>query len=272
MRSLAILLALVAAAPSAAQQTAADSPRVYELHEVEVLPRPQNAADFTSALGQAYPPHLRQAGVGGTVQVSFVVGPDGAPGDVRVVSTSDTSFNAPSVQAVSLLRFTPAQVQGRPVAVRVEQPITWRAEPEPDFTGQGVGADAPAAGDSVNGYRLSDVQTLPQLVNREAFGRMLAREYPAALRDAGEQGTVQVRFRIEVDGTVSHVTILQSTRPEFVEPTLRSIQMMRFAPARIRGRPVRVWVEQPIMWTVGGRPPRQADDRTDRPMFGRPRP
>jgi outer membrane biosynthesis protein TonB len=80
-----------------------------------------------------------------------------------------------------------------------------------------------------------------------------------------------VRFRIEVDGTVSHVTILQSTRPEFVEPTLRSVRTMRFAPARIGGRPVRVWVEEPITWTVRGRPPRQAEDRTERPMVGRPR-
>lgn len=67
MRPLAVLLALAAAVPCAAQQPSPDSNRVYELHEVEVIPQPQNAFEFRRALGRTYPPHLRDAGVGGTV-------------------------------------------------------------------------------------------------------------------------------------------------------------------------------------------------------------
>ncbi|HEX5872929.1 MAG TPA: energy transducer TonB, partial [Longimicrobium sp.] len=131
MRILPVFLAILLAAPAAAQQAAADSARVFELFEVEVMPRPQNAPEYAVALQQAYPPHLREAGTGGMVQVAFVVGADGRVGDVRVLSASDSAFGAPSVQALSLLRFSPAQVGGRPVAVRVEQPITWRVEAPP---------------------------------------------------------------------------------------------------------------------------------------------
>lgn len=378
MRSFAVLLTLAAAVPSAAQQTQADSARVYELHEVEVLPRPQNVPDFTAALQQGYPAHLRQAGVGGIVQVAFVVGPDGQPGNVRVVSTPDSSFNAPSAQAVSLLRFIPAQVQGQPVAVRVEQPITWRIETTPaaetpssevpdslvvyaaedadgwpipqnysdfqaalrelqprdmgagpssgevvvrfviDPNGQpqygqvmrsfderfnvislqavrrlrfrpaqrngapvwvwmevpvqwGQPEPAPAASaDSASGYELSDVDELPFLLNRDEFGRALGLSYPPGLRDAGREALVQVRFRIEPDGTTSNPVVTHSSDREFDAPTLRAVRMMRFFPARLNGRLVPVWAEQPIQWTVFKEPEQPMFSVPDRPMFGTP--
>ena len=361
MRLLPVLLTLASAVPSAAQQPSVDSTRVYELHEVEVLPRPQNVEDFTAALRAGYPPHLRDSGVGGTVQMAFVVRPDGHPGDIRVLSTPDPAFDAPTVQAVSLLRFTPAQVGGGAVPVRVEQPITWRAEPAPaasvpapqppdsinvydveeadvrplprnyrDFEaaleelyprelqterpgaevlvrfaidpsgwpqyghvlqssdgrfdavsleaisrlrfepaqrgGEQVwvwmevpvewaasaSASASAApGDSVNGYELAQVEELPRPVNREAFQRELMRAYPPALRAEGIDGTVQVRFRVEPDGTTSNPMVTQSTNSAFDEPTLRAIQVLRFRPAKVGGRPVRAWVEQPVQWTTG---------------------
>jgi TonB family protein len=267
MRPLAVILALAAAAPAGAQQTPPDPARVYELAEVEVLPRPQNVPDLIAALHQGYPPHLRAAGVGGTVHVAFVVGPEGQPEDVRVLSTPDSSFNTPSVQAVSLLRFTPAQVQGRPVAVRVEQPITWRVEVQPDFIGQGVRAGRPAEesaqGNAVDGYAMSEVDELPRLLNVPVFQSALARGYPMPLRAAGVSGIVQVRFRVEVDGTTTHATITRSSNSEFNAATLNAVRGLRFRPARLNGQAVRAWVEQPIEWVV---------QRTNPPMDSPARP
>lgn len=382
MRSLAVLLAL-AAVPSAAQQAPGDSARIYHLHEVEVLPQPQNAADFAAALRDGYPANLLESGVGGTVQLAFVVRPDGVPADVRVVSTPDSAFDAPSVQAVSLLRFTPAQVQGRPVAVHVEQPITWRAEPATvgatapelpdsiqvfaveeadvrplpqnltDFTAAlrelypremkaaGTGAEvlvrfavdvagqpqyahvlrstdarfdaisldavrrlrfeparraggrvwvwmevplewghprsaSAAAGDSVAGYELSAVEELPRPLNLQAFREALWREYPAALVSASATGTVQVRFLVDTDGTTSHHAVTHSTHRAFDEATIRAIRILRFAPGRVDGRPVRVWVVQPIQWSMdrGSQAFPELDPRyeRERPSFFRPPP
>jgi TonB family protein len=357
MRSLSFFLAVLAAAPAAAQPATPAADRVYELNEVEVLPRPQNGAEFTAALRQSYPQSLREAGVGGTVHVSFVLRPDGQPDDVRVLSTPDSAFNAPTTQAVTLLRFTPAQVQGRPVAVRVEQPITWRAEPVaaartapvvPDsiriyeadsvearpmpgdvrgFTTalrelypQELRAENPAAqvrvrfavdpagqprypyvvessdprfdavsleavgrlrfhpaqqegeavwvwmevplewsrhevavsGNAEDGYELSAVDALPRPVNGRVFAEALARGYPAPLRDARTSGRVVVRFLVDVDGSTSRYTVTQSTHTAFNQPTLRALQVLRFRPAMLNGQAVRVWVEQPIEWSVTG--------------------
>jgi TonB family protein len=258
MRILPVFLALLAAAPAMAQPVSPDAGRVYELAEVEVLPQPQNAAEFVAALQRSYPPSMREAAMGGTVHVSFVLGPNGQPADVRVLSTPDSSFDAPTVQAVSLLRFTPARVQGRPVAVRVEQPITWRVD-----TAAVAAADEPLASaptdalevaDVLEGaaevYELSQVEELPDILNARDFQRALRREHPGVGSHPGVQAEVQVRFRVAEDGSTSHASVTRSTDQRFNVPTLRALRVLRFRPARVENRPVKVWVELPISWAV----------------------
>ncbi|HEX2077839.1 MAG TPA: energy transducer TonB, partial [Longimicrobium sp.] len=248
MRSFLILLALVAAAPAGAQQVASSTGRVYELHEVEVLPRPQNAAEFTAALAQAYPPHLRDAGMGGTVQVAFVIGTDGEPGEVRVVSTPDSSFSGPSVQAVSLLRFSPAQVAGQPVAVRVEQPITWRAE----APARVAAADAVVVPDSIHVYPVDEADTRPLPNDLRDFTAALRRLYPHPLRATGASATVVARFAVNPDGEPQYAHVLQSSDPRFDEATVQAVLRLRFQPARRGGEPVWVWMEVPVEWSDPG--------------------
>ncbi|HEU4882816.1 MAG TPA: energy transducer TonB [Longimicrobium sp.] len=249
MRALAVFLALAltAAAPAAAQMLPPDTARIYELAEVEVLPRPRNIPVFTESLAKGYPPHLRASGVGGTVQMEFIVGPDGWPVNVRVLSSPDSSFNIPSIRAVLLLQFTPARVQGRPVFVRVEQPIIWRSEPT-----QAAGcAHRPELAEGE--YELCEVQQLPVPVNTGDFQRLLARNYPLGAADLPVAATVQVRFRVEPNGTVSAPSVIRSNDARFNDATLLMVRTLRFRPARLNGRPVAVWVEQPIQWVPPSR-------------------
>jgi TonB family protein len=258
MRIFPVFLALLAAAPAVAQPASAAAGRVYELTEVEVLPRPQNAAEFMDALRRGYPPPMREAEVGGTVHVSFVVRPNGEPQDVRVLSTPDSSFDAPTVQAVSLLRFTPAQVQGRPVAVRVEQPVTWRVDPAAVAAADQPVAAAPAdaldAAAVLEGdarvYELSQVEALPRVLNERDFQRALRQEHPRVDNHPGRQAVVQVRFRVAVDGSTSQASVTHSTDQRFNMPTLNALRVLRFRPAKVGGRPVNVWVELPVSWSL----------------------
>ncbi|HEX2079779.1 MAG TPA: energy transducer TonB [Longimicrobium sp.] len=254
MRSFLVLLALAAAAPAGAQQVAANTARVYELHEVEVLPRPQNAAEFTAALAQAYPAHLREAGVGGTVQVAFVIGADGTPGEVRVLSTPDSSFSGPTVQAVSLLRFTPAQAGGQPVAVRVEQPITWRAEPPAQVAAADAAVlpDPIVIPDSIHIYRADEVDMRPALGDLRDFTMARRRFYPHALRTTGTRATVVARFAVDPHGAPQYVHVRESSDPRFDEATLQAVLRLRFGPARRGGEPVWVWMELPVEWSDPG--------------------
>ncbi|HEU4882819.1 MAG TPA: energy transducer TonB [Longimicrobium sp.] len=358
MRILSTVFVLLIAAVPAVAQPAQDSAGVYELHQVEARPSPLNVGELLAALRQSYPPALWEAGVEGTVQLSFVVGADGSLRDVRVVSATDSAFAAPTVQAVSLLRFSPAQVGGRPVAVRVEQPIVWRAGQPPaasrapvlpdsvpvlsldsvdvrsvplnfrefeaalrayypaDLRSTGATAqvlagfaidprgepqyvqvlestdarfdqatadairrlrfqparrggapvwvwmevpvrwaDPGAAGegaeaDTAGAYEMSAVAEVPRVMSTTAFQNALARGYPPALRNAGRSGRVVVRFMVREDGTVSRASVVRSTDSAFDQPSLEAVRLLRFHPARLDGRPVRVWVEQPIDWSV----------------------
>ena len=145
-------------------------------------------------------------------------------------------------------------------------PTNEQAVNEEDFSGQGAeggvseGVEGGVQQSTVERttppdegtYELSAVEELPRLQNASEFQRNLGRNYPPLLRDAGVTGTVQVRFRLLEDGRVDgeSISIVSSTHEQFNDPTIRAVRLLRFRPARVNGRPVKVWVEQPIQWTI----------------------
>lgn len=106
--------------------------------------------------------------------------------------------------------------------------------------------------DTSHTYELSEVVEPPRARNMGALLRELERNYPPQLRDAGVTGVVRVRFRILENGAVDRptMTITEVGHPAFAEPTLVSVQNLRFDPARVNGRPVRVWAELPVQWQL----------------------
>ena len=80
------------------------------------------------------------------------------------------------------------------------------------------------------------------------------------MRDAGAGGTVVLRFRVLEDGRVDAgaATVLHSTPAELAARAVRWLPVLHFRPARVRGRPVRAWVELPITYEMRGSPPTRA--------------
>jgi periplasmic protein TonB len=101
-------------------------------------------------------------------------------------------------------------------------------------------------------YELSTVEEQPRATNMQELGRLLERNYPPMLRDAGVQGQVVVRLRVMEDGRVdaSSIQIVSASHDQFGDATRRTVERLRFRPARVGGRPVRVWVDLPIQWTI----------------------
>ncbi|HXN35436.1 MAG TPA: energy transducer TonB [Opitutaceae bacterium] len=60
---------------------------------------------------------------GQEVQIGFVVNKAGYPSDISIVSSNDYDLAEAVVTAVKQWRFTPAQVNGVPVATRVVLPV-----------------------------------------------------------------------------------------------------------------------------------------------------
>lgn len=128
------VLALVAAAGFAAlvwPGSRPDSGRTYEIREVQDGPRPLNVMQLRAVLQRTYPPHLRESRVGGTVEVRMRVDQRGVPHDLEVTSSTHQDFDAPTLAAVSTLRFAPARVDRKPVQVWVLLPVEWRID-DPD--------------------------------------------------------------------------------------------------------------------------------------------
>jgi TonB family protein len=104
--------------------------------------------------------------------------------------------------------------------------------------------------DTAGTYELRAVTAPPRALNAEDLRDALMNTYPVALRDAGVNGIVQVRFRVDAAGVPHNFTIVDSSNAAFDKPTLEAIAKLRFSPARLGERPVAVWVIQPIHWTV----------------------
>lgn len=243
------------AGPAAAQERAeADSVATFELSAVEEAPRPTNTTEFRQALDRLYPPLLRDAGVTGTVHVHIRVLEDGRvdPGSVTVINSTHEMFNDPTIRAVRVLRFRPARASGQPVRVWVELPVQWIP---PDRPGPAEPAaaqqDQPRRSGAGEGtYELSRVEEMPRPVNIADLRRALDGNYPPLLRDARVTGTVQVRLLVLEDGSVDaeSIQITSTSHEQFDDPTIRSVSVLRFRPAKVNGRPVRVWIELPIQW------------------------
>lgn len=130
--ALALLLAAVPAAAQKKHASADSAPdATYELREVTEVPRPLNVEDLRRALEAGYPPTLRVMGVGGRVEVRFRLDARGVPHDLAVTRSTDARFDTPTMEAVRKLRFRPAMLDGKPVAVWVALPVEWSVSPEP---------------------------------------------------------------------------------------------------------------------------------------------
>ncbi len=132
-----------------------------------------------------------------------------------------------------------------------------------DFSGVGIaggiaagvedGTPQNTAVDSTFVYEVAVLDSRPALSNASQVQRTLARLYPRMMLSAGIEGTVQVRFVVQSDGTVDpgSVEVTSTTNEQFSSATVRAIEDFRFVPGRYRGQNVHVLIEMPIQWRVG---------------------
>ena len=108
------LAAFVLCTPMARTQQKDGDPdeRVYELNDDIKPPR------ITHQVNPDYS-RIRGIRVKGSVEVALVVSSQGAPKDPRVVQSLDPEVDRCAVDAIRKWRFSPAQKDGKPVAVKL---------------------------------------------------------------------------------------------------------------------------------------------------------
>ena len=91
-----------------------------------VRPEIRNRGEVVRAMTRAYPPILRDAGIGGQVVVWFFISEDGVVLDKRVSQTSGhPQLDDAALEVAGVYQFTPALNRDQKVKVWIQIPITF---------------------------------------------------------------------------------------------------------------------------------------------------
>ena len=91
-----------------------------------VRPDIRNRPEVARALEREYPPLLRDAGIGGTVQVWFFIDEQGAVQRTQVnESSGHKALDDAAIQVANIIQFTPALNRDKRVPVWISLPITF---------------------------------------------------------------------------------------------------------------------------------------------------
>ena len=171
-----------------------------------------------------------------TVRLEFKVNVDGSVSDMKVLKGLE-EFHQAAIDAISQYRFKPGTLNGKVVPVRMQQAIIFR--PPKQQTQPPASSDV----DSSEVLEFFMVEVKPKVMHAVKF------VHPEkALRDSLE-GKVFLKFIVNVDGSVSDVRVLRG--PEvFHQAAIDAISQFRFKPAEHNGKPVAVWMTQPVSFRL----------------------
>ena len=91
----------------------------------------------------------------------------------------------------------------------------------------------------------------PEIKDRRAALRIVERNYPRLLKDAGIGGSVNIWVFIDANGAVQNAQVQQSSGNKALDDAaLKSAKLFTFTPALNRDKRVPVWISIPITFAV----------------------
>lgn len=121
------LVSLMLAGPLATTAQAQDD-KVYPISEVTNPPKLSSATMAARLIQESYPADLKSRGVGGMVELQFVVDAKGKvdPASVEVVDATQTALGEAAKRVIPKLDFNPGKVNGAAVKTKVVLPIIYK--------------------------------------------------------------------------------------------------------------------------------------------------
>ena len=110
-------------------------------------------------------------------------------------------------------------------------------------TGPGPGNPTAPPDDPGRVFRINEVEVVPVPTYAPKP------PYPEIARDNTVTGRVVLQVLVRVDGSVGQVRVVSGTRL-LADSAQETLYRWRFQPARANGRPVAVWVEIPVVFTL----------------------
>ena len=204
-----------------------------------------------------YPDELRAANIEGEVLAQFVVDTLGHAdmSQFKVLKSNHDLFTATVKNALPMVSFYPAEVNGHRVKQLVQMPF--------QFTLSKSGATNSAPRTGVARLTRGD-GPVPTTANQTYFEFQVekaasvratttpAPKYPAELRAANIEGEVLAQFTVDTAGAAVMETfkVLKSTHDLFTQAVKSALPAMRFNPALVGGRPVRQLVQMPFQFNL----------------------
>ncbi len=121
--------ALLFAGPFAGSAAAQDD-KVYPINELSNPPKLTSTALAARLIQESYPADLKSRGVGGMVELQFIVDAKGKvdPASVEVVDATQTALGEAARKVVSRLDFSPGKLNGAAVRTKVVLPIIYKPQ------------------------------------------------------------------------------------------------------------------------------------------------
>ena len=232
----------------------------------EVPPLLVNGDEVRQEALRAYPPGPLAEGLGGRVEIWVRVDTAGR-GESGAVKTSSghDELDCAAMQVGDVMEYEPARNQGQPAETWVSEWVEFRPEAA---TGGLADPDRPAC---------EPWDTSPAVLNGDEIGRLLSAAFPYEVLAHDTEGltfrSTLLGLFVAETGSVSEYRVMESSGYDVLDEAAGVVAMqMRFEPARRLGRPVGVWVSQPISFeslVPGIREPREPW-RPTRPPFQEP--
>lgn len=211
---------------------------------------------------QRYPGAALQAGLQGTVPVSFVVEKSGDISEVKVDKSLAPALDA---EALRLIRsgphWKPARHRGQVVRQRVTVPVSFVlspgsqvvTRPAPVAAAAGAGQQPPITIDLDAPLAVApDVPTHPVGGNDVFFDWIQKnQQYPLLARQRKIQGRVMVEFMVQPDGSLTDARVLKKMGSGLDEEALRLIKTApKWEPATFKGRPLKQKMVLPVIFQL----------------------
>lgn len=213
-----------------------------------------------------YPLEAARDSVEGRVVVQFIVDKEGNVGRVKVARPVNEYLDQEAVRVCQLLpKFTPGYQNGEPVNVFYSLPVKFKLfedEKQPVQKQQDEKQPAQKQWSGFQNKRTIFEQSLmpedkvefPEFPGGENNLMKFLRDhlkYPAAAKRRGSQGRVVVKFVVDEKGNISEVSILESMDIDLDLEAIRVCRSLpRFRPAKVNGKPVKVWYILPVTFKL----------------------
>jgi TonB family protein len=224
--------------PSRPQQS--DDQDEPTLRAITQAPQVTNQARVQQALERQYPVGLRQAGIGGRVEMTFSIDERGSVQRFEIKQGSNhPELDQAALKVAEAFEFSPALRGTEPVATSVTLGITFgNRGATPSTSTARPNTPAPAANQPVP----AQFDVAPQVRNANRVQQAMLSEYPIGLRDTGIGGKVEMWFYVNEQGGVERFQIGQgSGNKDLDAAALRVARVFQFTAARRGNQPVATW-------------------------------